>query len=318
MKSSLRFNFTDGTLTSGGGLIVFIRLNGQDPGIGDVLQADLCALSYCAQKRHVSVTLNQFSSTILQTVYGNPITDKTVLRKYPYNNTVLSFIGDDFNITFPPLPIQPYYDVNTYRSELTEDDTLKGASTESWENNMRFLMNQFQDKITPGFPFPKLYDSGNETNYEDPHDVLRPQAAFHIIDAFKASSNIPMMMENIATALTNVIRDSSNFTVVGQVGQTHIYVTVIWPWIALPAFLVIASIIFLMLAMYESKRNGARVWRTSELALLFHGRKVWDEEGLQALRRVSDMERAASEIQVQMVKKSDGEWILQREREKED
>ena len=116
--------------------------------------------------------------------------------------------------------------------------------------------------------------------------------------------------------MTNYVRDSSNLTVVGQVGQTHVYVTVIWPWIILPAFLVIASIVYLMLAMYESKRKRVRVWRTSELALLFHGRKVWDDyDELHAPHRVSELEHAAKEIRVQMVEKSDGEWILHREKE---
>ena len=313
LKSPLRFNFTDGTLTSGGGLTVFIRLNGQDTWLGDVLQADLCALSYCAQERHVSVTLNQFSSPILQTVYGKPITDDSVLKRYPDDAKVLSFIGDDFNITFPPVPTQPYYDVNTYNSDVPDGDVSKDTSLEQWEDNLGFLMSQFQDKITPTFPFPNDYeDEDGEYYYSD--DDLVPRSGLKIIDVFKASSNIPMMMENIATALTNYVRDSSNLTVVGQVGQAHIYVTVIWPWIILPAVLVIASIIFLMLAMYESKRKGARVWRTSELALLFHGRKVWDDE-LHPLHRVSDMEHAASGMQVKMVKTSNGEWILQRDKE---
>ena len=304
LESPLRFNFTDGTLTSGGGLIVFIRLKGGDPGRGDVLQADLCALSYCAQRRHVSVNLNQFSSTILQTIYGEPITDKSVLRKFPDDHRVLSFIGDDFNTLFPPMPTQPDLGANIFLSD----------SVEEWDSNLRLLMRQFQDRITPGFDFANDFQS--RVDYYDPHSVLLPKPDFKIINAFEASPNISMTMENIATAMTNYVRDSSNLTVVGQVGQTHVYVTVIWPWIILPAFLVIASIVYLMLAMYESKRKRVRVWRTSELALLFHGRKVWDDyDELHALHRVSELEHAAKEIRVQMVEKSDGEWILHREKE---
>ena len=316
LKPKLRFNFTDGTSTPSGGLVLFIRLNGKDQGLGDILHAEICALSYCAQKRHAAVTLDQFSSPILQTVYGKPIADESVLRRYPYDTKVLSFTGDDFNITFPPVPKQPYYDINTYNSDVPDGDA-KDTSLEQWEDNLGFLMSQFQDKITPAFPFPNNYEDEDEDEdgegYHTEDDLL-PRSGFKIIDAFKASSNIPMMMDNIATALTNYVRDSSNLTVVGQVGEAHIFVTVIWPWIILPAVLVIASIIFLMLAIYESKRKGAQVWRTSELALLFYGRKVWQDE-LHAFHRVSDMEHAASEIQVQMVKTSDGEWILQRDKE---
>ncbi len=107
--SGLPFNFTDGTSTSGGALISFIRLNAERRGLGDVLTADICALSFCAQKRNVSVTLNRLSSTILQTVYGKKITVELDLEQYYRDFDVLSFIEDDFNITFPSLPIRSYH-----------------------------------------------------------------------------------------------------------------------------------------------------------------------------------------------------------------
>ena len=77
-------------------------------------------------------------------------------------------------------------------------------------------------------------------------------------------------MDNIATTMTSYFRDSSNATVTGQAGQSEFYVHVNWPWVIFPVFLVIAATIFLMLVMVETKRLGARVWKTSELALFFH------------------------------------------------
>jgi hypothetical protein len=125
------------------------------------------------------------------------------------------------------------------------------------------------------------------------------------MNAFHASLNISMTMENIAIGLTNYVRDSSNLTVSGQVGQVQVFVHVTWPWIILPTFLVVAGTVFLMLAMYETKRQGASVWRTSEMALLFCGRKLFDDE-LHALQ-VSEMEHAASKMRVQMTKTSTSE-----------
>jgi hypothetical protein len=286
--TELPFNFTDGTSTSGGALISFIRLNAGGPGLGDVLAADICALSFCAQKRNVSVTLNRLSSSILQTVYGKKITVNLELEDY-HDFDILSFIEDDFNITFPSLPIRLYGD-----SLANDRDNHVSSALFEWELRLQELVSYFQGEMT-------------ENGLND--DV----GAFGIMNAFNASLNISMTMENIAIGLTNFVRDSSNLTVSGQVGQVQVFVHVTWPWIILPTFLVVAGTIFLMLAMYETKRQGASVWRTSELALLFCGRKLFDDE-LHALQ-VSEMEHAASKMRVQMTKTSTREWILYREKE---
>lgn len=68
-----------------------------------------------------------------------------------------------------------------------------------------------------------------------------------------------MTMDNVAIALTNYFRNSSNKTVVGQAGQSEVYIRVTWPWITLPALLVAAGTVFLILTMLETKRRGACV-----------------------------------------------------------
>lgn len=122
-----------------------------------------------------------------------------------------------------------------------------------------------------------------------------------------------MTMNNIATAMTNYFRDSSNETVIGQAGQTHLYVRVIWPWITLPAFLVLAGTVFLILAMFETKRLGASIWKTSELALLFHGSEE-SYRDLNALDQSSEMENVAAGIKVKIARMSNGKLTLRREK----
>lgn len=270
--------------------IGFIRLSSQLPRLGDVLAADVCALSFCAQKRNVSVSLNQFSSTILQTFYGTIIVPESNSEEFGYLPQ-LSIIGDDFNMTFSST-LQNW---QTNLQQLTMND-LNGDMTQSLTN------------ASTGIPV-LLGSSNSETDISGESKYV----SSNIIGAFDASSNISMTMDNIATALTNYVRDSSNITVVGQAGQVQIYVQVIWPWIILPTFLVVAGTGFLMLAMLETKRRGACIWKTSELSLLFHGLKDLDQE-LHALHRSSEMEHAASEIRVKMVKISGGGWILHREK----
>lgn len=289
-------------------MISFIRLSSQYPGFGNVLAADVCALSFCAQKRNVSVSLNQFSSNILQTLYGTISIPKSNSTEFGYGE-LLSFVGDDFNMTFPSLPIKHYYKRSQPRDESLGKNT---ATISTWQDGLQYMVKYFGGNVTQplinastGFPLGET----EPVNWR-----YFSSASSDIISAFNASSNISMTMDNIATALTNYVRDSSNIKVVGQADQVQIYVHVVWPWIILPAFLVIAGTVFLMLVMLETKRRRACIWKTSELSLLFHGLKDLDQE-LHALDRLSEMEHAASKIRVKMARTSDGGWILHGEKD---
>ena len=271
------FNFIDGTSVPTVSLLIFIRTSTQKSNPGAVLAADLCALSFCAQKRKVSVSLDQLTSTVLQTVNGiKNVQSKPEREGYGTGHDLekgLSFTGDDFNKTF---------------SERNGD-----IDPTTWVINLQYLLSIFEGSLTGT-------------------SMLR--ASSNIISAFHASSNISMTMNNIATAMTNYFRDSSNETVVGQAGQTELFVHVTWVWITLPAFLVLAGTLFLMLAMFETKRLGASIWKTSELALLFHGLEESSPDLNAPLDRSSEMENMALGIRTKMAKTSSGKWVLRREK----
>ena len=224
--------------------------------------------------------LNQLSSVILETAHGTKnVQSKPIRDNYGTEEDLsagLSFTGADFNLSFSELGF--------------------GNDPGAWLINLRDLINAFE---------------GNLTGTADSGAV--PKATSNFIGAFNASSNISMTMDNIATAMTNYFRDSSQVTVTGQVGQTESYFHVNWLWIILPAFLVLTGIIFLLLAMFETKRLGACVWKTSELALLFHGLEKSHQE-LKAPHRSSEMEVMASKIGVKMAITSDGTRILRQEK----
>ena len=238
-----------------------------------ISSAYVCALSFCAHKRNVSVSLNQLSSTILQTAHGT-------LIDWSPNALWLSFTGEDINMTYP--------------SNL---DDLEGKNDicSAWFFSLQHLVNTF---------------TGNETVYSS--GVISFSSSIAMA-ALTESLNIPIAMNNFAIAMTNYFRDSSNTTVVGQVGRSEVYIHVNWPWITLPALLVAAGTAFLILAMLETKRRGGRVWKTSELALLFHGLGDAEQE-FAAINKVSAMERVADGVRVRMANADGRGWILRREK----
>ncbi len=281
------FNFTDGTSIPIVALVALFRTSTEISTAGDVLAADLCALSFCAHKHKVSMSLNQPSSSTLETIYGNEVTYEDHFSR---NHTKwVSFTGNDLKMTFP--------------SPINKTDYLDESVT-LWIAQLSLIIQSIEGNLST---FP---NGGGHA----------PTATSNIVAAFNASSNISLTMNNIATAMTNYYRDSVNDTVAGgQVGETESYIHVNWPWITLPAFLVAMGTVFLMLAIFETRRRGARIWKTSELPVLFlfHGleESLYGEPQLNTFSfRSSEMEHVAAEIRVKMAKTSASGWILHRER----
>ncbi|KAK5746363.1 hypothetical protein LTR17_000743 [Elasticomyces elasticus] len=85
-------------------------------------------------------------------------------------------------------------------------------------------------------------------------------------------SNISAKLDNVAVALTNLIRRSANSSSVqGDVHRTTIRIRIRWPWFIYPASITALSIIFLALVITLSHRKGELVWKASSTALAFHG-----------------------------------------------
>ncbi|KAK3624803.1 hypothetical protein LTR56_020768 [Elasticomyces elasticus] len=84
--------------------------------------------------------------------------------------------------------------------------------------------------------------------------------------------NISAVLDNVAVALTNLIRQSRNATSVpGSVHRPTVLIRIRWLWFIYPASISALSIIFLASVITLSHRKGELVWKASSAALAFHG-----------------------------------------------
>lgn len=141
--------------------------------------------------------------------------------------------------------------------------------------------------------------------------AIVPSATNQLMFAFSNSEDIPATMDNIAAAITNRMRALSNVTVAGQAGSIEQYIETSWVWLALPALMIAAGIVVLILAMMETKKHGLHVWKTSEMALLFHG---LDPPIPQAagVNSASEMEAWSKDVKVKLVQDSKDHVTLRR------
>ena len=140
----------------------------------------------------------------------------------------------------------------------------------------------------------------SETTQSRPID-LNVTFSSPLMAGFDSSDNVSLAMDNLAKAMTNYIRDASNHTISGQLGITETYIRVLWPWVALPAFLAATGTLFLVMGIVRTQKRGAHVWKDSELALLFHGLSG-SSERFAELHKISEMDHVASRMEIMMMK----------------
>ncbi|KAK5724997.1 hypothetical protein LTR17_013383 [Elasticomyces elasticus] len=122
--------------------------------------------------------------------------------------------------------------------------------------------------------------------------------------------NISATLDNVAVALTNLIRRSPNVTSVqGFVHRPTVLIRIRWVWFIYPVSISTLSIVFLALVMTLSNRKGELVWKASGAALAFHGlRSGQDSEvGLVDLLKIRD---AAESKWVKLAPDDDGKLAL--------
>ncbi|PWY73124.1 hypothetical protein BO94DRAFT_607607 [Aspergillus sclerotioniger CBS 115572] len=127
-------------------------------------------------------------------------------------------------------------------------------------------------------------------------------------------------MDKIGAALSKLARTYSNNSIYGVVITQDSYVAVKWPWLALPAVLLVAGTVFLIATALITSHDGASLWKSSVLPLLFHGpepnlvtRDMVVEHG--PCEVASEMEQAAGEVNVGLgVSEEGGRTMLQGER----
>ncbi|KAH8586025.1 hypothetical protein B0O99DRAFT_645562 [Bisporella sp. PMI_857] len=120
-----------------------------------------------------------------------------------------------------------------------------------------------------------------------------------------------------AATMTKVIRDGNNSDSNlsnGVVWEQSLYVTVRWWWLTLPVFLFLVTTLQLVLTILRTRRSGAGLWRSSPLALAFHGldRNTYEiaTDRLKGSRLAGDngenLLNAAKGIRVMMIRAEDG------------
>ncbi|KAG8158222.1 hypothetical protein KVR01_011983 [Diaporthe batatas] len=115
-----------------------------------------------------------------------------------------------------------------------------------------FVSPSFSGTLADGEWVP-VYPAGITEAIRDPH------------------KNVSELMDSVAIAMTDQLRLNNNAIAHGLAERTTVLVRVQWAWLALPFFVVLASGLFLVAAMVESRsKSEVGLWKSSATSLLFH------------------------------------------------
>ena len=122
---------------------------------------------------------------------------------------------------------------------------------------------------------------------------------------YEYPTGLDMLTSELAATMTNAFRmdGASNGTVVvnGTATEMATFVHVRWGWIALPLLVVVATGVFLALAMWNARTTRTRLWKSSALALLLHGTDV-------DTRKVAFSRTKMSDVRVRLEDDGSLEW----------
>jgi len=122
--------------------------------------------------------------------------------------------------------------------------------------------------------------------------------------------NFSYLMKRIAASMTKAELDNSVTLVYGDMSTSAVHVEVVWYWFILPATLNVLAILLLLATAVLSHRHKTRLWKSSALALLYHGLDDPEPAPNLTMAKVSEMERWAAATSATLGSTKDGGRVV--------
>ena len=135
-----------------------------------------------------------------------------------------------------------------------------------------------------------------------------------VIHALYDTKDYPTSIENLASSMTNNIRQqndccSSPFEGIAYESETYVHVR--WAWFAYPATVLALSLLYLLGTIIESRNRDVLVWKSSNLALLLHGQGLELSTSDQtSVNTLSEMTEMAKDVEIELIQTNDEDWKL--------
>ena len=248
-----------------------------------VSQAYECSVFLCVNQYNISVTNGIVMEDVLQTWDSNYL-NSTSESSYPDQSTssiVLPHDEDDYKMA---------------------GNLVFSIETDTYSILQHFLSSSFSGEIIQDAPIysPILEVLADYGTFGDPN---APDG----IDL----SNLPGIMANITQSISAALRQAEHMNIsIGAAYRSDTYIQVEWYWLIFPSVLLIITLLFLTITIWQTKNDDAiMTWKSSPLPLLFHGLSSQHQTQVKDVLQLSEMENQAKHMKVSLVETEEG-WKL--------
>ncbi|KAI0402461.1 hypothetical protein F4802DRAFT_369830 [Xylaria palmicola] len=124
---------------------------------------------------------------------------------------------------------------------------------------------------------------------------------------YEYANGLDLLVNDMATSMTVAFRSFAGAVPVpGRSIYTESYVHVRWGFAIVPILVVVGAALFLVAAVYRSRKSSTQVWKSSALAMLFHGLDDGTKVYFADIRSLREQEAQARNTKVQLEESDDG------------
>lgn len=273
--------------------LVFLGTEAKDGEAGELKPwAQQCSLSVCLQTLDAAVANGVLSENVTNSVVNQTVVDMTKGdTSQDYAAYVTGGDGETYNVGMEALLSMRGWFSSLFsagRAVRTTSDTERTITDNSVVVNLTV-------GISSGVTF---FDS----------DIVT--AFYWNYYEYQDADGVDMLVSDMATSMTVAFRSFMGAVPVsGRAISMESFVHVRWGFAVLPIVVVVATVLFLMAAIYRTRQSNTKALKSSALAMLFHGLDEDIRSQFGSVRNLHDKKRQARVVKVQL-DESDGKSLL--------
>ncbi|RYO90226.1 hypothetical protein DL766_009935 [Monosporascus sp. MC13-8B] len=275
--------------------LIFMGTEAQDGRAGELKPwARECSLSACLQTLETTVANGVLTEKVARAELNNTVVDIRDSGDGGKDNGVY-FTGSLDNSTAYLLGIEAMLSMRGWFATLFANGSAVRSAADF---NRTVTDSTVVVNLTVGI-------SSGETFFDS--DIV---TAFYW-NYYEYAGGLDMLMADVATSMTVAFRSFLGAAPVpGHAVSQQSYVHVRWGFAVVPIVVVVATALFLALAIHRARQSGTEPWKSSALAMLFHGldedvRARFDEIG-----GLDEKKRQAKGVKVQLDESDENRTLL--------
>ncbi|MCJ1442604.1 MAG: hypothetical protein MMC23_003100 [Stictis urceolatum] len=268
------------------------------------VEAVECGLQLCMNTYFSSLENGKYSETILQPHSERVSTSwRATLSEEQQNRSSTNIGTDNWN----PIGHEYYLPRADFQLQLSANQTAiffnstnQTASSQDTGLSPSANFNVSQPAIDSTIAY--LHSLFRTEPHKEPNVAALGDMTHYTSPSTQALYNSPSLnstFKNIAHDMSSAIRNSNNRTISGRHSTYEVKIAVSWGFIVVPMLICVLDLLFLLAAMWQTKKAGVPLWKENVLAAA-----VWGLDG-------ETKEQARMDWDCKKVGVRDGGWTVQ-------